>query len=166
MNTPKSLRFPSGASVESIKKTARRLVRDNPGLTHTAALNRLAREHGLDMDWDEALTTLEKRPTPSGTPATETSGAAGLAALLASAASTGASAIHLRFKDGASPTVLHRVNTELQPADTLPASAAQELVEYALVTLCGQSLAEVRKPSIVFGVVRDPAVLPRGIAFA
>src|SRR5579862_8704451 len=60
MNNPlDSLRFPSGASVSTVKKDARQLAKAK-GITHTAALNELASRHGLELLWDRAMEFLSE----------------------------------------------------------------------------------------------------------
>jgi len=52
------LRFPSGATVEQAKKDAKRLKKSE-NISNTKALNAIARQHGIDLDWDKAIEKLK-----------------------------------------------------------------------------------------------------------
>lgn len=58
-NVDPTLRFPSGLTVAQIKQAAKRLAREE-GITHTEALDTLARANGIDLHWAAAVAVLAK----------------------------------------------------------------------------------------------------------
>ena len=58
-NVDPTLQFPSGLTVGQIKQAAKRLARDE-GITHTQALDTLARVNGIDLHWAAAVAVLAR----------------------------------------------------------------------------------------------------------
>lgn len=57
------LRFPSGRTIKDVKRDARRFAR-TADISHTSALNTLARVNGLDMSWSAAMGELSRDQRP------------------------------------------------------------------------------------------------------
>jgi len=55
------LRFPSNRPVRAIKQDAKRLKKSKEGGTKASILNRLSRDNGLDMNWNQAIRLLRER---------------------------------------------------------------------------------------------------------
>lgn len=58
-NVDPTLQFPSGLTVGQVKQAAKRLARDE-GITHTQALDTLARVNGIDLHWAAAVAVLAR----------------------------------------------------------------------------------------------------------
>jgi len=60
MSTTNHLKYPSGRSVQQVKKDAKRLKKSR-NITLTDALNSCAKDNGIDLPWDKAIQELKKR---------------------------------------------------------------------------------------------------------
>ena len=58
-NVDPTLQFPSGLTVGQLKQAAKRLARED-GITHTQALDTLARVNGIDLHWAAAVAVLAR----------------------------------------------------------------------------------------------------------
>lgn len=57
------LRFPSGRTVKDVKRDAKRFAR-TADISHSAALDTLARVNGLDLCWPKAMVVLAEKNRP------------------------------------------------------------------------------------------------------
>lgn len=60
MSTTNHLKFPSGRSVQQIKKDAKRLKKSR-NITLTEAQNSCAKDNGIDLPWDKAIEVLKQK---------------------------------------------------------------------------------------------------------
>ena len=60
MNNTDHLKFPTRRSVARVKQDAK-ILKKEQDISHREALNKAARENGLDMDWQQAMTHLKAK---------------------------------------------------------------------------------------------------------